>query len=154
MVRLTRYERHGAAEQLPQMTSKIAVLVVDDSEAYAQLVREAIQLTKHDCEVDVAHDGLAALEKLKLREETDEQYAIVITDLSMPIMSGFDLLRAIRTTETMRNLAVVAMSSQTRGGISNLVVALGADMFFEKKSNMNSIAHDMDLALQKLVLKR
>ena len=154
MVRLALYERHGTAGQLLHMTSKIAVLVVDDSEAYAQLVREAILLTKHDCEVDVAHDGLAALEKLKLREETDEQYGLVITDLSMPIMSGFDLLRAIRTTDTIKNMAVVAMSSQTRGGMSKLVIALGANMFFEKQHNMNSIAHEMDLALQKLVLKR
>ncbi|WP_041633486.1 response regulator [Magnetospirillum gryphiswaldense] len=137
-----------------QATSKIKVLLVDDSVPYSHFVREAILQTKHECEIELAHNGLEALEKLKLRENTDEQYDIVITDLNMPIMSGFDLIRAIRQSHTLRNLAVAAISSQSRSDISKLILALGADTFFEKKGNMNSVAHDMDLALQKLVLKK
>jgi CheY-like chemotaxis protein len=134
------------------LTNRIKVLVVDDSEPYAHLVQEAIRLTQHVCEIEIAHDGLDAFEKLKSSEHTDHRYKLVITDLSLRIMSGFDLLRAIRQSENLKDLPVVAMSSDGRPDVSEIVLALGANAFIEKQSNISVISNEIENAIQKHVV--
>jgi two-component system KDP operon response regulator KdpE len=65
------------------------VLVVDDESGMRKVVRDALERAGH--EVETAADGVAALDSFEERT-----FDLVVTDLSMPVMSGLELVRRIR----------------------------------------------------------
>lgn len=74
------------------------VLVADDS-AIVQAVLEK-QLHALGCDVAVAADGLAAFERWK-----GEPFDLILSDLNMPRMDGFELARAVRAYERFKGRA-------------------------------------------------
>jgi len=102
----------------PRMTTR--VLVVDDSPTIRKVVSAV--LVKHGFEAIEAVDGQAALEKLlhaaratrdgKEPDET-EKIDVVLVDFVMPRMNGFQLCRAIRHDELLRDTPVVLMSAKS-----------------------------------------
>lgn len=101
------------------------VLVVDDSE----LTRDVVVATLREMDVDIveAIDGRAALEAMA-RSKPD----LVVTDLDMPIVDGFELLRRIRNEPAWASLPVIVLS--TRGSAADVQRAseLGADAHLVK----------------------
>ncbi len=99
------------------------VLVVDDSE----LTRDLVVATLRDMGLDVleAVDGARALERLEA-----EEVGLVVTDLDMPVLDGFELIRRIRNTRA--HLPIVVLS--TRGDDADVRRAseLGADAYLVK----------------------
>jgi CheY-like chemotaxis protein/two-component sensor histidine kinase len=79
------------------------VLVVDDEPDTAHLIAERLELFGVD--VDVVHDGAEALNRLR-----DEDYDAVTLDVLMPGMSGFELLRELRSDPVLSGLPVVVVS--------------------------------------------
>lgn len=66
------------------------LLIVDDSLDVVQLLSEMLRREGHD--VDVANNGVEALEAIN----GDVQYDVVISDLIMPEMDGFGLIRRLK----------------------------------------------------------
>ena len=64
-------------------------LLVDDNEAFAENLAEILRDT--GAEVDIALDGLQAIERVKVR-----RYDALVTDMRMPGMNGAELLRELR----------------------------------------------------------
>jgi CheY-like chemotaxis protein len=96
------------------------ILLVDDDDDYLYIARRAIERTKLHAEVRVAHDGAEALRMLGLRPGGAEQVSpftvvVVLLDLRMPGVSGWDVLRQIRENERTRALPVVMVSTSDRG---------------------------------------
>ncbi len=98
---------------------KHRVLVVDDEESILGTSKEILQAQGY--EVRTAHDGFEAL--IELRGAVPD---VVVTDLSMPNMSGFELLSILR--KRFPHVAVIAISGQYAGGGGGLI----ADAFFVK----------------------
>ncbi len=70
----------------------LKVLVVDDDAGLRLSVKAALSATNR-FDVDEAHDGVAAVEKIK---SSEEKYSIVILDVDMPRMNGLQALREIK----------------------------------------------------------
>ena len=89
-------------EKILALTKNLSVLIVEDELA----LRESFQFLLQNlfAEVDAAEDGLEALNKMAERD-----YDIVLTDLSMPRMSGLRLVDTIRTKS--QSQIVVAISA-------------------------------------------
>ena len=68
----------------------VRVLVADDDEVFLEILAETVE--QADAAVELAPDGLAALEQLSAGD-----FDILITDLNMPRMDGLTLLRQVRT---------------------------------------------------------
>lgn len=106
---------------------KIKVLVVDDS----LLIRVAARRMLEDrCEVVLAEDGADAWQKLT----TQPDIQVVFTDLVMPEMDGFELLRRIRAAEgELANLPVIVTTGADNPDIAKQkAIALGATDFVSK----------------------
>ena len=82
-------------------TSELNILVVEDDE----VLRESFQqlLSYLFAEVDAAVDGQDALDQL-----AEKNYDIVLTDLRMPRMSGFQLLQEIRQQSPQQPIVVIS----------------------------------------------
>jgi len=81
------------------------VLVVDDSITVRRVTQRLLQ--REGYRVALANDGLQGLERLQA-----ERPAVVLSDIEMPRMDGFDFVRNIRADEKLRDLPVVMITSR------------------------------------------
>jgi CheY-like chemotaxis protein len=100
-------EQSGPAALEPEpastMLSPVRVLVVDDNRDAAESL--ALVLRTMGAQVDVAHDGPVALEAFSAFDP-----AIVLLDIGMPSMDGYDVARAIRQRDPAKRTTLVALT--------------------------------------------
>ena len=101
------------------------VMVVDDSITVRRVTQRL--LLREGYRVVLANDGLQALERLQ-----DERPTVVLSDIEMPRMDGFDLARNIRGDERMRGLPIIMITSRIAGKHRELASELGVDHYLGK----------------------
>ncbi|MCF4100427.1 ATP-binding protein [Gillisia sp. M10.2A] len=82
------------------------ILIADDEASQLALTKELIRSVGMNC--DTAKDGEEAIAKL-----VSKNYQLVITDIQMPNMDGFQLVKAIRTNPNLSEIPVIAVSGRT-----------------------------------------
>lgn len=80
-------------------------LVVEDDPAIRRLVEKL--LTRHHIKIDTAADGLIAMEKLRRN-----QYSVIVLDLMLPEVNGFELIDFLKQQKSTTPVAVVSAVSQ------------------------------------------
>jgi chemosensory pili system protein ChpA (sensor histidine kinase/response regulator) len=90
----------------PSADKKVRILVADDTELFRNLMEEL--LTRKGYEVLLAKDGLEALQMIK-HELPDLD--VVLLDLLMPKMTGFDVLREVRKGKLGQSLPVLCITN-------------------------------------------
>jgi CheY-like chemotaxis protein len=118
------------------------VLVVDDSPTIRKLV-SAI-LARYDHEPAVAPDGHSALDRLR-----NEPFDLVLLDVAMPHMNGYQLCRAIRADEKISHLPVVLMSGREDNVRGEQARETGAIEAIAKPVDARSLVAVVESALQK-----
>ncbi|KAE9590675.1 putative response regulator and transcription factor RR-A-type family [Lupinus albus] len=131
------------------------VLAVDDSIIDRKLIERLLKTSSY--QVTTVDSGSKALEFLGLQknDETnpirpcvspkihqDMEVNLVITDYCMPGMTGYDLLKKIKESSSLRNIPVVIMSSENVPSRITRCLEEGADEFFLKpvrKSDLNRL---------------
>ena len=88
---------------------KKKALVVDDMLDLRSLTK--MMLMMHGFAVDEASNGAEAL---KLVESGGQHYDLVFSDVNMPNMNGFELLKRIRRNPVFKNLPVIMLTSERR----------------------------------------
>lgn len=84
---------------------KPKVLAADDSKTMREMISFTLQSAGY--ETKTAEDGKAALALLK-----EEKFDAVITDLNMPVMNGFELIRALRELPAYRFTPVLMLTTE------------------------------------------
>ncbi|HUW28457.1 MAG TPA: response regulator [Sulfuriferula sp.] len=85
----------------------LKLLVVDDFSSMRRMLRSLLRELGY-ADAEEAEDGVAALEKLHAGH-----FDLVITDWSMPNMTGIELLREIRRDSALRHLPVLMVTAET-----------------------------------------
>lgn len=116
-----------------KLKRKRTILVADDSEEI--LAQGESLLTAEGYHVFLAHDGVEALRLIR-----EEHPDVVVLDLHMPHMTGFDVLREIRQDERVKDTLVLAISSVYRDSILAFLHQLGAQGFLDKSQLAESLA--------------
>ncbi|MBV8309483.1 MAG: response regulator [Planctomycetaceae bacterium] len=111
-----------------------AVLVVDDSISVRRVIVR--HLRRMGLDVDEASDGLEALGRLRSRP-----YRLVVTDLEMPRLDGFELLAELQRSEPLAPIPVIAASTKLDEETRRRVLALGARAFLAKPVDPTALAH-------------
>jgi chemosensory pili system protein ChpA (sensor histidine kinase/response regulator) len=101
------------------------VMVVDDSLTVRRVTQRL--LVREGYRVVTAKDGLEALEVL-----ADERPVVLLSDIEMPRMDGFDLLRNVRADPRLAGLPVVMITSRTAQKHRDYAAELGADHYLGK----------------------
>ncbi len=101
------------------------VMVVDDSITVRRVTQRL--LLREGYRVVLANDGLQALTKLQ-----DELPSVVLSDIEMPRMDGFDLARNIRGDERMRGLPIIMITSRIAEKHREHAQQLGVDHYLGK----------------------
>lgn len=96
----------------------IEILLVEDNAGDVRLTREALAEAKVPNRLHVVPDGIAALQFLKkedLHAETPTP-DLVLLDLNIPKMSGFEVLAQIKADPTLRRTPVIVLTSSKADG--------------------------------------
>ena len=102
------------------------ILVVDDD--LRNLLALTPLLENWNIEVAAAGDGREALETL----HEDSNFDLILMDLMMPVLDGFETIRTIRADQRLPALPVVALSARAAADDRNRALACGADEFVSK----------------------
>jgi chemosensory pili system protein ChpA (sensor histidine kinase/response regulator) len=124
---------HGAGLAGGEMAPTVAtpatqvplVLVVDDSITVRRVTQRLLQ--REGYRVELAKDGLDALEKLQ-----GERPCVVLSDIEMPRMDGFDLARTIRGDKALRSLPIVMITSRLADKHREYAREIGTDHYLGK----------------------
>lgn len=109
----------------PQVAAAPLVLVVDDSLTVRRVTQRL--LAREGYRVALAKDGMDALERL-----AEEKPAVVLSDIEMPRMDGFDLVRNIRADARLRDLPVIMITSRIAQKHRDYAAELGVDHYLGK----------------------
>ena len=101
------------------------VLVVDDSITVRRVTQRLLQ--REGYRVTLAADGLQAIERLQ-----EERPTLVLSDIEMPRMDGFDLLRNIRADQKLEGMPVVMITSRIAQKHREMARELGANHYLGK----------------------
>ena len=118
---------HYASSENP-----LEIMVVDDSVSIRQVVSRVME--NQGWKVQTAKDGLDALEKL-----TQCRPNLIVLDIEMPRMNGYEFLRNIRARPVYEDTPVVMLTSRTAEKHREKAIALGADGFVIKPFNDNEL---------------
>ncbi|HSW26758.1 MAG TPA: response regulator, partial [Burkholderiaceae bacterium] len=101
------------------------VLVVDDSLTVRRVTQRLLQ--REGYRVTLAKDGLEGLEKLG-----EERPAVLLSDIEMPRMDGFDLVRNLRADPKLADLPVIMITSRIAQKHKDYAAQLGVDHYLGK----------------------
>ena len=89
-------------------TTDLKFLIVDDFSTMRRIVRGLLK--EMGCNnADEAEDGAVALSMLK-----NGKYDFVVSDINMPNMNGFELLKAVKADEQLKHLPVLMVTAEAR----------------------------------------
>ncbi|SNS72051.1 Response regulator receiver domain-containing protein [Granulicella rosea] len=118
-------------------TGRRRLLVVEDEAQIRSLMSQILTALGH--EVRAAEDGLSALKEI--RESTPD---IILSDLNMPGMSGFELLSVVR--RRLPGIYVIATSGAYAG--SDIPRGIAADAYYAKASGIQALVSLLSQALE------
>jgi chemosensory pili system protein ChpA (sensor histidine kinase/response regulator) len=114
----------AAAAEAPQRLAPL-VLVVDDSLTVRRVTQRL--LVREGYREQLAKDGIDALERL-----AEDLPQVVLSDIEMPRMDGFDLVRNIRADARLRDLPVIMITSRIAQKHRDYAAELGVDHYLGK----------------------
>lgn len=101
------------------------VVVVEDEFDSVQMISKILAF--HDIEVHIAHHGADCLALLEQFEPT-----LIVTDLAMPHMDGWQMLAILRANPATRHIPVVAITAYGSADVAEDALKAGFDAYFPK----------------------
>ena len=107
------------------------LLIVDDNADMRRLIKD---IFSEEYRTLTASNGIEALDIL-----SSEQVSIIISDLMMPMMDGFELLQALRKDEVLRNIPFIILSAKDTLDAKIAGLEKGADAYIEKPFSISEL---------------
>jgi two-component system, OmpR family, alkaline phosphatase synthesis response regulator PhoP len=107
-------------------TTRRRVLVIDDEPYIGRIIQLKLEAGPYD--VELAHDGRSALDLLRRQEPVD----LILLDIMMPHMSGFDVLSELRSLPHRSDTPVIMLTAKGQETDRERAAALGASDFLTK----------------------
>ena len=116
------------AQQNLQGEAQATVLIVDDHDMNRDMLIRRMRPLGYD--VDVACDGGEALEVLNKRA-----FDLVLLDVMMPVMDGFEVLKEMKASETLKNIPVIMITALDDAASAARCIDMGAEDYLTKPFN-------------------
>lgn len=113
-----------------ESTDKLKILIVDDSELNRELLAGMLE---DEYEIYQVENGKKAIDIL---EENREQFKLVLLDINMPVMDGYEVLSIMKRRKWLDKLPVIVISAETSGESVKKAYELGASDYFVRPFNV------------------
>jgi CheY-like chemotaxis protein len=129
---------------MTEQESRKRVLVVDDTELFRTLIQDLLE--KQGYEVLIAKDGLEAVQTIK-REVPNLD--LVLLDLLLPKMTGFDVLKEVRGGKMGQDLPILVVTNVFKDADQiERVKNLGANGYISKDMNAKEIVERIQRTIE------
>jgi CheY-like chemotaxis protein len=122
------------------------ILIIDDNPDDIEIAQLALARIDRGMKVATARSGEAALELLQSAKILP---GLILLDLKMPGMGGFDTLRKIRAAERLQHLPVIIVTSSSLEADEKKGQETGADGFLHKAFDMDRFEKDLKSVLDR-----
>ena len=116
------------------------ILLVEDNEMNRDMLSR--RLVKRGYEVVVAVDGQEGVEKARA-----EAPALVLMDMSLPVLDGWEATRALRADPATRSIPVIALTAHAMAGDREKALAAGCDDFDTKPIELERLLGKIEALL-------
>lgn len=127
---------------MPDDKKKARILIIDDDLGFRDLLR--IHLSAAGYKVQVAEDGVAGGRAL-LEQPPD----LIVSDVNMPFLDGFELLSLMRSDESTASIPVILLSGRSDGDTMAKAVELGAADFLTKPVTRDQLLESVQACLER-----
>jgi two-component system, chemotaxis family, sensor kinase CheA len=133
------FQQAADAEQAGKTTvlTGKTVIVTDDDHRNIFTLKNALQ--KEGMNVITAENGLECLKKMDVLEQVD----IVLMDIMMPVMDGYETIKKIRSREEYSELPVIALTAKAMKGDRDKCLAAGANDYISKPMKLDQLLSAM-----------
>lgn len=118
----------------------VQILLVDDSQTDLMMLQEMLQ----DYSLLFAHDGIEAMEAIEKNPDLD----LMILDLNMPRMNGFEVLEALKKNEKYKNITSLILTNYDEPENEIRGLDLGAVDYIRKPLNLQSLRKRIEIHLK------
>jgi len=116
------------------------ILIVEDQELNMDLL---VQLLEDEYEVLTAADGAAGI---KLAER--ERPALILMDLSLPVIDGWEATRRLKANDTLNHIPIIALTAHAMVGDADKALACGCDDYITKPLDEDLLFEKLDQFLE------
>lgn len=113
-----------------ESTDKLKILIVDDSELNRELLAGMLE---DEYEIYQVENGKKAIDIL---EENRKQFKLVLLDINMPVMDGYEVLSIMKRRKWLDKLPVIVISAEISGESVKKAYELGASDYFVRPFNV------------------
>ncbi len=121
---------------------KLSILLVEDNELNQRLMK--IGLTRYNYKVTIAANGLEGVQMFK-----DQLFDLILMDIMMPVMDGFEATKEIRKIEylnpTLGHIPIIAFTANTINNDREKCIKGGMDDILEKPFDINKFRKILNL---------
>ena len=126
------------------MANDLRFLIVDDFSTMRRIVRGLLKEIGYT-DADEAEDGVAALNKLR-----NGRFNFVVSDINMPNMNGFQLLKEIKSDEKLKHLPVLMVTAEARKEDIVLAAQSGAAGYIVKPFTAATLKEKLDKIFERI----
>ena len=125
-------------------STDLKFLIVDDFSTMRRIVRGLLKEIGFN-NADEAEDGAVALQMLKA-----QKYDFVVSDINMPNMNGFELLKAVKADDALKHIPVLMVTAEARKEDIVLAAQSGAAGYIVKPFTKATLEEKVQKIMQKL----
>lgn len=127
------------------MTARCSVLVVDDHDDSRELLASVLSLRGH--RVVVAASGVEAL-----RLVHEERPPVVLLDLALPDIDGWEVARRVKADPVLRHITIFAVTAHAFRSATQAALSAGCERVFTKPLNLDDVTAAVDRVLRTQVV--
>ena len=121
------------------MTDKnIKILIVDDFATLRMSLKSVLEQLGYP-EMDEAKDGQEAIDKLK-----EKDYDLIISDIDMPVMIGFELLDYVKKDDNLKNIPVIFITAEAEREKIVESIKAGLDAYITKPFSISTLQQKIE----------
>jgi len=122
--------------------TKKKILIIDDEEDLCVLAGHALTMDRADLEVISAKDGPSGIQRAKA-----EQPAVIILDIMMPKMDGYEVCQRLKADPETRDIPVVMLTASSDPHLNQKAFEAGAVACLTKPYRKGTLVNCVDMAL-------
>jgi len=121
------------------MTDKnIKILIIDDFATLRMSLRSILEQLGYS-EIDEAEEGQEAIGKLK-----EKDYDLIISDIDMPLMNGFELLNHIKKDDNLKNIPIIFITAEAEREKIVEAIKAGLDAYITKPFSISTLQQKIE----------
>ena len=132
------------------MNTQIKIFMIDDDSDDQELFSDTLSSIDPSVECITPNNGEQALQLLM--GTSDPLPDFIFVDLNMPVMNGFEFLKAVKNLESLQHIPVIIYTTSSAPAHKEQAIKLGASHFLTKPTSMKELKNELEKLISSLPL--